>query len=1183
MRILRPVVLVVLIVAFVAPATAQGFGLQAQFADDGVNCCGEVVIFNGLALDAGGDVWTSIGPRGTLDRYTTGGAQQASIPVGDVSHGIAVDHVHGAIYSVYGHIHSGYGIKKFGLDGTPLLTFGTTSFTGDFNEGIAVAVNETTQEAYGVGAGAGGKIVRFAADGSVVRTLLPGVHPQDIEVDQVTGDVYVVNYDDSTVVRYDAALDNRTVLYTGVAHTNPTGLSLTGDGGFWVTWRGDNTAQRIAANGTSRGIASIPSQVMDVESDDHGGAWVSTGDAHTVHYAGTDPPAASFTTSHTGAVSRGTRVDFTSTATDADGNIAATTWDLDGDGTYGDAIGTTAGRTFASAGTYTVRMRVTDNDGATGVSSAAVTVVDGAPSPSFTISPAAPRPGDTVMLSSTSTDDGTITATEWDLDDDGQFDDGTGSPVTTSFSTVGTHHVRLRIMDDAFNQVTLDRAITVDPDPTELSASDATVTEGDAGSVQMTFQVTLATPSSHPVTVDYAVDPGTAADGTDFASRSLSTLTFAPGQTSKTIKVPVFGDVIDEADETVLLHLTDPDGATLADSTGTGTITDDDAPPTVSVVDTHVDEGPGTVAHVTVKLDGPVTERTASVTLATSDGTAHAPGDYTTVSQPVTIVPPARSATVDVPITDDDRGESDETVGLALTNTGPLPLGTTTATLTIHDGDPPDPITLVSAPPNPVPEGGGPVTAVIGLPFAASAPVTLGWSLAGGDTRLTSDWAATAGTVTIPAGQAQATITLTPVDDNADEEDVEPWVLSLNVVSGIARGTIDTPVGMTDDDPDAQPVICADCAEHEGGDALKPILTLRLDTNQQTPRPVAEFDRPSEALTNIVWTRDNGVPNFCGAEGWNCRGIAGLPSSPVPRIPTRPWPAPDGYFGIVDLVGVQRLEGPSVLFPLVGATLAGGPVYRNMFIQTAGNVQWRAHGQLQGRSVGPKLLLTAGPYTYVSSSFQAPDPVLPGDEIGCLVHYSQPGYYGDPGSAGAITKGATVLATGGSYTVRAADAGDTLHCDAAHANHPTLTVSRPPTVPKLTPVIITTKPLAVSSAGLVGAAPVSCSRLLSVCAGTLEYRAASTKNGARSIAGGATTAKVRKKKTINRRKGTLLGSAKFRVRGHKAKVKVKLSKAGLAQLAKTGSLTAIAVVRTGSKVSDRAVVLNATAPKAAGR
>ena len=62
-----------------------------------------------------------------------------------------------------------------------------------------------------------------------------------------------------------------------------------------------------------------------------------------------------------------------------------------------------------------------------------------------------------------------------------------------------------------------------------------------------------------------------------------------------------------------------------------------------------------------------------------------------------------------------------------------------------------------------------------------------------------------------------------------------------------------------------------------------------------------------------------------------------------------------------------------------------------------------------------------------------------------------------------------------------------------------------------------------------------------------------------------------------------MGSGEVRVRGHKANVKVKLNKAGLAQLAKTGSLTAIAVVRTGSKVSDRAVVLNATAPKAAGR
>lgn len=1165
----RRAVLVVLLATLAAPAAAQGFGLQTQFADDGVNCCGEVVIFNGLALNANGDVWTSIGPRGTLDRYTTGGAQQASIAMGDVSHGIAVDHVHNVIYGVYGHLHGGYGIKKFGLDGTPLLTFGTTSFTGDFNEGIAVAVNEATQETYGVGAGSGGKIVRFAADGSVVRTILPGVHPQDIEVDQATGNVYVVNYDDSTVVRYDAALDNRTVVYTGTGtHTNPFGLSLTGDGGFWVTWRGDNTAQRIAANGTSRGIASIPSQVMDVESDDHGGAWVSTGDAHTVHYVGTDPPAASFTASHAGAVSRGTRVDFTSTATDADGTIGSTTWDLDGDGIYGDAIGTTAGRTFATAGSFVVRMRVTDNDGATGVASTTVTVVDGAPSPSFTINPAAPRPGDTVTLTSTSTDDGSITATDWDLDDDGQFDDGTGSPVTTNFATAGTHHVRLRVMDDAFNQVTLDRAIVIDPDPTELSASDATVTEGNAGSVQVSFHVTLATPSSHPVTVDYAVDPGTAADGLDFASRSLSTLTFAPGQTSKTIKVPVFGDVIDEADETVLVHLSDPDGATLADATGTGTITDDDTAPTVSVIDSQVDEGPGAVAHVTVKLDGSLTERTASVTLDTSDGSAHAPGDYTAVSQPVTIVPPARSTTVDVPITDDDRGEPDETADLALINTGPLPLGTATATLTIHDTDLPDPIALDQAPPSPVPESGGPVTAVVGLPFPASSPVTLGWSLAGGDTSLTGDWAATAGTATIPAGQTQGTITLTPVDDLADEEDLEPWVLSVNVASGPARGTLDAPVGMTDDDPDAHPVICQEC-EHENGDPRRAVADITLPAgpgiNVLRSVPVG-FDRPSEVLKTVRWTSGfNVTSSLCGQRGWNC--FERQTSMPYQSW-YRPYPTANGFIGSL-FANATFLDGISGRLSISSAELLAN-VRVAGFMTTQITVTASAHG----RAVDPSGLSFRANYrtpsTYTSATIGGPDPAYEGDYVTCTQSNGFPAEYGRP-DGGPISRDGRRLGVG-AYYVTAADIGSTLHCAADIPGHPTIKTQRR-TVPAGAPSVTSSQPLTVTPAGSVSPTTVTCAATTKACAGTLEYRLIASSKSSRATA----AARVAKTTAASRRRGTLLGSAKFRVRGRKAKVRLKLNKTGRAQLAKKGTLSVVAVVRTGSKVSDRAIVLNAAA------
>ncbi|MGE0778813.1 cellulase family glycosylhydrolase, partial [Mycolicibacterium sp.] len=96
--------------------------------------------------------------------------------------------------------------------------------------------------------------------------------------------------------------------------------------------------------------------------------------------------------------------------------------------------------------------------------------------------------------------------------------------------------------------------------------------EGSPG-VLARFVVSLAAPTSQTVTVQYATSNGTATGGSDFVP-TTGTLTFAPGQTSKTITVVVFGDTVLEGTETFLVTLSSPTGATLAEATGTGTITD---------------------------------------------------------------------------------------------------------------------------------------------------------------------------------------------------------------------------------------------------------------------------------------------------------------------------------------------------------------------------------------------------------------------------------------------------------------------------------------------------------------------------------------------------------------------------------------------------------------------------------
>jgi hypothetical protein len=111
-----------------------------------------------------------------------------------------------------------------------------------------------------------------------------------------------------------------------------------------------------------------------------------------------------------------------------------------------------------------------------------------------------------------------------------------------------------------------------------LSISDATVTEGNAGTVTAVFTVTLSAVSVQTVTVSYATASGSATAGTDYVAAS-GTLTFAPGTTSQTVTVTVNGDTVPEANETFLVNLSSPTNATIADGQGQGTIVNDDAAP----------------------------------------------------------------------------------------------------------------------------------------------------------------------------------------------------------------------------------------------------------------------------------------------------------------------------------------------------------------------------------------------------------------------------------------------------------------------------------------------------------------------------------------------------------------------------------------------------------------------------
>ncbi len=107
----------------------------------------------------------------------------------------------------------------------------------------------------------------------------------------------------------------------------------------------------------------------------------------------------------------------------------------------------------------------------------------------------------------------------------------------------------------------------------ELAVADARAVEGRDETID--FAVTLAPASPAAVTVDYATADGSATAGEDYTAAS-GTLTFAPGETSKTVAVPVLDDAIDEGEETFTLTLSAASGATIADAEAVGAIVNSD-------------------------------------------------------------------------------------------------------------------------------------------------------------------------------------------------------------------------------------------------------------------------------------------------------------------------------------------------------------------------------------------------------------------------------------------------------------------------------------------------------------------------------------------------------------------------------------------------------------------------------
>ncbi len=333
----------------------------------------------------------------------------------------------------------------------------------------------------------------------------------------------------------------------------------------------------------------------------------------------------------------------------------------------------------------------------------------------------------------------------------------------------------------------------------------------NAGSAS--FAVTRAGSASGSVTVHYATSNGAANAGTDY-SASAGSLTFADGETSKTVVVPILDDNIDEPEETLSLTLSDfnPVGAAPGSLSSTILIiVDDDAPPSISINDLEVTEGNSgvTVASFTLSLSQ-VSGKTISVNLAASGGTAIT-ADYALLTSAAFISPGNLTQQLSVRIAGETTFEDDETFFVNLSNPANVTIADGVGMGTIKNDDPVPSITIFDLARDEGNTGTQDFAFLVRLSNRSSRPITFQFTTANGTAQAGSDYVMNSGTVNLNPEQLATLVVVAVNGDNLAETN-ETFVVNLSnpteatLADSQATGTInddDVPVLLTEDNSES--------------------------------------------------------------------------------------------------------------------------------------------------------------------------------------------------------------------------------------------------------------------------------------------------------------------------------------------------------------------------------------------
>jgi subtilisin family serine protease len=329
----------------------------------------------------------------------------------------------------------------------------------------------------------------------------------------------------------------------------------------------------------------------------------------------------------------------------------------------------------------------------------------------------------------------------------------------------------------------------------KISVSDEAVIEGDSGTTEMIFTISLSKPSTNAITVDWATEEDTATADVDYLTEAGS-LTFAPGELEKTISVTVVGDLDVELREQFKVVLSNPTNSIIRTPFGIGEIVSEDLPD-ITVEDVSIVEGNSgyKAVYFTVALSGLHSENVA-ISYATTDGTAKAGGDYQPESGLLVIPSGQRTGFVRVNIIGDNLIEDNESFYLRLFAAQQGTILDDAGIATIINDDSEQGLTIYDSATLEGNTGRKNMYFSVALAQPSKSFITIHYATVNGTaTSADRDFVAVSGQVSIRPGATSATIAIPILGDRKAESDE---MFSIQIVrafgavitDGLAVGTI---------------------------------------------------------------------------------------------------------------------------------------------------------------------------------------------------------------------------------------------------------------------------------------------------------------------------------------------------------------------------------------------------------